>query len=45
MTYQTGQHEEFDEIAAELREYEDNYQRSEEEGWFYPNEDGQDGDV
>jgi hypothetical protein len=30
------------EIAEINREYEENLSRSDEEGWFYPDDDGQD---
>ncbi len=33
--------EELDEIAAEIREYQDNQQRSDEDGWYYADDDGE----
>lgn len=33
--------QELGEIADEIREYQDNQQRSDEEGWYYADEDGE----
>lgn len=33
--------EELDEISAEIRGYQDNQHRSDEEGWFYADDEGE----
>lgn len=35
------QHDAAEEIAKELREDQENYYRSEEEGWFYSDDEGE----
>ncbi len=39
---QDEQNDQADEIAEELRESQNNYCRSDEEGWFYSDDDGTD---
>ena len=40
MDYEYEDNESLAEIAEERREYQDNLNRSEEDGWFYSDDDG-----